>query len=204
MRLVSFSAYVHSDHQVVTVNCSRWLSHVDNLWIKLGIYLNLEDYYCENTSPRFSPVNTVIQFLQEVTNREAPVFLKCFRVSGRKYTGWVLCVYIALIILILWFISQRSWCQSDNPCARYSGSLSPSLPGAGCHVVQRSPESCRYHSSVQDVQQHGPTSCGAGEDGVSLYPLCSLIKVQLTGIFSSFSSIDQSACLSGPVHAVTV
>lgn len=85
--------------------------------------------------------------------------------------GWVGCrSQIPLMILILWlrFISQRPRCQSDNPRARHSSRLPSSLPGAGRHVVQRSPESCRHHSFVQDVQQHGPPSCGAGEDGASL------------------------------------
>lgn len=70
--------------------------------------------------------------------------------------------------MCLGFVSQRSWCQSNNACAWYGSSLPSSLSGAGRHVVQRSPESCRYYSTVQDVQQHGSSSCGAGEDGVSL------------------------------------
>lgn len=64
----------------------------------------------------------------------------------------------------LLFISQRSWCQSDNPGSGHSSSLPSSLSGTGRHVVQRSSESCRYHCSVQDVQQHGPSSCRAGEE----------------------------------------
>lgn len=75
------------------------------------------------------------------------------------------------VYISLWFVSQRTRCQSDHAGTRYSSSLPSRLPGAGSHVVQRSPESCRYHSPVQDVQQHGPSSCGAGEDQVQVHSM---------------------------------
>lgn len=59
---------------------------------------------------------------------------------------------------------QRSRRQPDHSRSGHSSSLPSCLPGAGRHVVQGGPEPSRHHGSLQDVQQHGPTACGAGEE----------------------------------------
>lgn len=51
------------------------------------------------------------------------------------------------------------WCQSDHTSIRHSCLLPQGLSGPWCYVVQRSPESSRHHSPVQDVYKHGPASC---------------------------------------------
>lgn len=59
------------------------------------------------------------------------------------------------------FPNQGSRCQSDHTGLGHGCLLPPCLPSPWSHAVQGSPESCRHHGLVQDVHQHGPSSCGA-------------------------------------------